>query len=378
MGQLVAIVTLLLSGNESDMENKFDRSGCLLALLSPLFVIVLIEIGLRIIKPPVTFAISGSCLVQEDAQVGYRYRPHSTSHLQQYNEIDNVIVINSLGFHDIERDLTIDQYRILALGDSFTTAGQVPVAAGWTQTIEQQLADTAVINLGVDGFGTDRQLKLLEQYAPILKPEAVILAFYENDVQDVLAQVTLDCYDGYLLIYQTEAQKEQFIAFLEDHEPTPAAFWLAEHSSFYRVMAVLFAQNGFLLVGKSISPPNIDLPLEPLPEAPPGLMPDLFAQFEALAEEYDFQIIVVPVPGKKEPTQSLAILEQQLDGAEWPHIQIVDVYPMMEEQFQSDGREHADLYFVYDGHFNEYGYALFGQAAATVLEEQLALEKRVE
>ncbi len=353
------------------MRFQFDRGGCLLALLSVILVIFLIEVGLRLLKPPVTFTISGPCLVQEDDQFGYRYRPNASGRLQQYNEIDNWIVINSLGFHDVEHDLMATQRRILVLGDSFTAASQVPAEEGWTQIVEQQLTDTAVINLGVDGFGTDRQLKLLEYYAPILQPEVVILAFFENDVQDILASVTLDCYDDHLLIYQTDAQKQQLITFLNDHRPTSMAYWLANHSFFYRAIALLTTQNGFLLGQRSLAPQNIGVPLEPLPDLLPGLLPDLFTQFEALAEEYDFQIFVVPVPGKDDPQGSRAVLEESLDGKEWSHIEIVDVYPMMEKQYGADGRQRSDLYFVYDGHFNRYGYTVLGQAVAAVLKEKL-------
>jgi hypothetical protein len=81
-------------------------------------------------------------------------------------------------------------------------------------------------------------------------------------------------------------------------------------------------------------------------------MPELFTRFDALAEKYDFQIFVVPIPGKDDPRASLTVLEQSLDGKEWPHITIIDVYPAMEEQYRAEGYERSDLYFVYDGHFN--------------------------
>ena len=356
------------------MKLKFDRSGCLLALFSVFFVVFLVEIGLRLLKPPVTFKNSGPCLVQLDDRFGYRYRPNTSGRFQQYNEIDNWVVINSLGFHDVEHDLTANDRRILVLGDSFTAASQVPVAEGWTQLVEQQLTDTAVINLGVDGYGTDRQLKLLEYYAPILQPEVVILAFFENDVKDVLAATILDCYDGYLIAYQTDSQKQQLTAFLNDNKPTRMAYWLAERSYFYRAVALLTTENGILLNQQSLAPKHIGVSLEPLPDLPPDLMPDLFTQFEALAERYEFQIYVVPIPGKGEPQASLTALEQSLDGKAWPHIEILDVYPAMEELYRADGFEQSDLYFVYDGHFNHDGYAFFGQAVADALDERFLSE----
>lgn len=353
------------------MKFKVDRVSCLLVLLGPVFVILLIEIGLRLLKPPITFTISTPCLVQEDAQTGYRFRPLSSGRLQQYNEIDNWIAMNSLGFHDIEHDLTLEQSRILVLGDSFTAATQVPVVAGWTQIVEHELRNTAVINLGVDGYGTDRQLKLLEYYAPILEPDIVILAFYENDIQDILADVVMDCYEDYLLVYQTNSQKQQLITFLDNHKPTPIAYWLSDHSSLYRVMAMLLTENGFLMSQNGISPQNINVPLEPLTEPQSEIVLELFSQFEILAQKHQFEIYIMPVPGKYDPDSSLATLEQYMGTTKWSHIQIIDVYPIMKNQFQADGRQHTDLYFVYDGHFNAYGYALFGQAVANALQQEI-------
>ncbi len=103
-------------------------------------------------------------------------------------------------------------------------------------------------------------------------------------------------------------------------------------------------------------------------------MPDLFTQFDALAEEYDFQIYVIPVPGKADPRASLTVLEQSLDGKGWPNIEIIDVYPAMEEQYKADGHQRSDLYFVYDGHFNPLGHAYFGEAVATALHKRFLPE----
>ena len=335
--------------------------------LSVLFVFVFVEAGLRLLKIPVTFTAFTPCLVQEDPQFGYRFQPNASGQLQQYNEIDNYIVMNSEGFHDIEHDLTAKTNRILVLGDSFTSAGQVPIDSGWTQLIEKGVEDTSVFNMGIDGYGTDRQLKLLQHYAPLLHPDVVIVAFFENDINDILAQITLDCYDDQLLVYQNDDQKEQMIAFIDDHKPSDFAYWLAERSYFYRTLAVLFTPSGFLLGGNRISPNNIDIPIDPLPPVPDQLLSDLFEEFENLASVHDFQIYIIPVPSRDDPEQSLALLEEQLDGEMWPHIQIVDLYPQMKAQMNRDGVEHQELYFKYDGHFNKNGYALFGNTVADFL-----------
>lgn len=348
---------------------KISWGGCLAILFNIFFILFLFEFGLRLMQPTTTLTAFGHpCQIAEDPQLGYRFFPDSSGRIQLYNEIDNVVVMNSGGFHDIEHDLWAKSNRILVLGDSFTSANQVPIEAGWTQIVEQELEDTSVINLGVDGYGTARQLKLLEQYAPMVNPQIVILAFFENDVTEILAQTKLDCYDDHLLVYQNEDQKQQLMTFLDESKPSELSFLLGRYSVFYRVVATLTSPSGFLLGKNTIIPADIGISLEPLPEEPPDLLPNLFEQFEGLAEQYDFEMVVIPVPSRDNPEKSLALLtERQIDSDTWKRIQVIDLYPEMKAQMDADGLEHKDLYFEFDGHFNKNGYALFGKQVAEYL-----------
>ena len=45
----------------------------------------------------------------------------------------------------------------------------------WTQTLERELHATSVVNLGLDGTGTDVHLAILKEYLSEHQPEMVIL-----------------------------------------------------------------------------------------------------------------------------------------------------------------------------------------------------------
>ncbi len=101
--------------------------------------------------------------------------------------------INSLGFRD-DREYAIDKapgtYRILVLGDSVTFGHGALSNTTYPYLLEQRLKQWRpdvkweVWNLGVPGYNTTQELKVLERVGPRYKPDLVVVGFYENDLQD--------------------------------------------------------------------------------------------------------------------------------------------------------------------------------------------------
>ncbi len=107
-------------------------------------------------------------------------------------EYYNLISLNNYGLHD--DDLTMekpsDTFRILILGDSFPQGWQVKLEQGFPWLMEQELNQTSsrkieVINMGVDTYGTDRELLLFASLGWRFQPDLVLLSFYTgNDIKD--------------------------------------------------------------------------------------------------------------------------------------------------------------------------------------------------
>ena len=74
------------------------------------------------------------------------------------------------------------QTRIVVLGDSFTFGEQARDEDVWPAMLEEQLDDTEVLNLGVHGYGTDQQLRVLEEEGIKYHPDIVVLGFFVEDI----------------------------------------------------------------------------------------------------------------------------------------------------------------------------------------------------
>ncbi|HET6373332.1 MAG TPA: SGNH/GDSL hydrolase family protein, partial [Candidatus Polarisedimenticolia bacterium] len=101
--------------------------------------------------------------------------------------------INALGFRGEEfpaakRPGTL---RILCLGDSYTFGPYVEDHEAFPATLERILKQRAsapepeVINAGANGFTIVDELEFLKRKALALEPDVVIVAFTQNDLQDL-------------------------------------------------------------------------------------------------------------------------------------------------------------------------------------------------
>jgi lysophospholipase L1-like esterase len=73
--------------------------------------------------------------------------------------------------------------RIVALGDSFTFGVGVPDDATWPAQLEAGLPGVEVANLGQPAFAHDQMYFALADDGVPLEPDAVILGFYEHDLE---------------------------------------------------------------------------------------------------------------------------------------------------------------------------------------------------
>jgi len=120
-------------------------------------------------------------LYMPDPTRGYTLRPGSHSHYLT-PEIDVSIDISSDGLRDTPlADARRSQYRVLAVGDSFTMGLGVAQEDTWCERLEHllQTQDTtrtaSVVNAGVPGY-SPRQIRFrLEELFPVVEPHLVIV-----------------------------------------------------------------------------------------------------------------------------------------------------------------------------------------------------------
>ena len=118
------------------------------------------------------------------------FRPEVTIH-QVWDLIPYAITTNSLGFRgpEITREKPEGTTRIIALGDSITQGFYVDNPDTFPLLLQQGLNkqghQVEVINAGLGGTSIDRQIEIYNRFCNDLDPDAVLLTFVLNDIDDL-------------------------------------------------------------------------------------------------------------------------------------------------------------------------------------------------
>lgn len=191
----------------------------LLALVSIVVALALLEIGARFLPPPFDSSHTNPAETCWPA-TGWRGQPNFETIIATENMIHD-LKLNSLGMHDTEHAIPKppNTTRILMLGDSFVHAIQVPEAETTHQILEDRLNQgdaspaVQVISAGVSGWGTGQQLRYYQTEGRDYQPDLVLLMFYlGNDVKDNLPGrgITVNgknCYAPYFTLINNQLDR---------------------------------------------------------------------------------------------------------------------------------------------------------------------------
>ena len=113
---------------------------------------------------------------------GWSIKPN----LNRYQSAGHPPVTSNAQGWRAERDYVYERRagvaRLVVLGDSFTFGEQARDQDVWPVQLERQLDGTEVLNLAVRGYGTDQQLRVLEEEGVLYRPDVVVLGFFVEDV----------------------------------------------------------------------------------------------------------------------------------------------------------------------------------------------------
>ena len=128
--------------------------------------------------------------------------------------------------------------RILVLGDSHTQGFEVRQDHTYAACLEKRLGamghPTEVFNCGVSGFGTAEQLVFLENEGLKYKPDAVVVGWFANDLNDNVSAGLFAVRDGKLV----EEKHEHLpgVNVLNALNSWSMLRWLSEDSYFYSLL----------------------------------------------------------------------------------------------------------------------------------------------
>jgi len=107
----------------------------------------------------------------------------------QYSQPEFTILIdtNSQGLRDVDRSLSKEQFKILALGDSFTFGVGVELKDTYLSRLEQMINRSggtkfSIIKAGIIGYSTYNEKVYLEQEGLNYHPDMVLVQFWWDDL----------------------------------------------------------------------------------------------------------------------------------------------------------------------------------------------------
>lgn len=169
-----------------------------------------------------------------------RLRPKTTF---QHTSVDGSwrFTTNAQGFRDT-RDWSHERTpgigRVLVLGDSHTQGFECRQDRTYSAVLERKLhaggKPTEVFNCGISGFGTAEQLAFLENEGLKYKPDAVVLGWFANDLDDNVKSALFAVRDGKLVAEKFTHQPG--VAVLDALNRWAPLRWLSEHSYFYSLL----------------------------------------------------------------------------------------------------------------------------------------------
>lgn len=88
--------------------------------------------------------------------------------------------VEHIGHRDVG---TRAPFRAVALGDSFTFCDDSPAESCWVKLLAQRIG-VSIANLGVNGYSTLAEARMLDKIGPVLRPRLVLVGFFPNDFKD--------------------------------------------------------------------------------------------------------------------------------------------------------------------------------------------------
>jgi len=310
-----------------------------------------------------------------NAEVGCRVNPQSDTSLRFCDELSEgtsrsrLCRINAQGFQG-DADFTPEnapkaEYRILALGDSFTWGATARIGSSWLETLEARLETNGqpvtVWNAAIPGTGTRQALANARQLVPIMKPDVVLLGFLPgNDFVDNLypldSSVDLLMGDERILVYR----------YFIDRNFNPLR--LSDQSVYFRAVRKPAALNDLeVLLGQtSLGSVAVNTVKNLMTADTSRVSPAIVARTEALLTELrDFladlgvPLVIVNIPSHFDYPQpsEWRLAFQSLSQA--LNLSVVEVYDAV----------NGDLYLPPpDGHWGDEGHMLAGERVAACLE----------
>jgi hypothetical protein len=282
--------------------------------------------------------------LQEDPLVGWL--PHPLS--QRPGENTNSASMRGSREYSLEKPPGVR--RLAVVGDSFTFGLDVADEETYCAQLERATPGIEVLNLGVNGYGTDQQYLRWKRDAAPYHPDVVLLGFYLPDVDRNVLSVR-------------ELRKPRFV--LEGDElrlievpATPLRASTAKLAPSCRSTSRVL--DFFAYLKRGISDPEDELEFQEKVRLAAAILERF--QAEVRAQGSFFAVVLIPHPLLFDDPYQRRLAQAIEEGGTRAGFPVLDLTPRLAEE----AREHPDRPLYGDSeHWNRDGHAM---AAAWILE----------
>lgn len=158
------------------------KKNILLLIVSTVIVLAICELFVRIVFPQIN---THDAMFQFDETLGWEFIPNKKGTIVYEGGINLTVQVNEEGYRDTSFQNKKGDTKIMVLGDSFVSNISVEDNEVFTQVMENQLEETSVYNLGVNGYGQVQEYLVLKEWYPKLQPNLIMVMIYlRNDFTD--------------------------------------------------------------------------------------------------------------------------------------------------------------------------------------------------
>lgn len=254
----------------------------------------------------------------------------------------------------------------VAIGDSFTEGVGVPLEEKWTELLEGNLGKD-VVNMGVGSFSATQAVRQFEKFGSGLNPEVVIYQFNPTDFsEDVTFHQWIEAGSpGYYREFG-----------VGDNLSLGPRKWANENLWSYRLLKLLVKRdsNLFLFQNESLSimlNKRADLSTQNYRDGFEIAKPSIL-NLKDKAESVGAELVIIIIPLREQ-----LYIELEPEAAEektfWTNSAMMEFCEENKIKCHDTTQEFKEfsgeqIYFTYDGHFNEKGYSLLAGFVQNYLE----------
>lgn len=321
-------------------------------------VYLIIEVCLIIVNPANIKATNyyGQYISQYETKESSYYhlrKPHQSYKLSK-SEYSFTRTANSLGIPDNEWKLPKEKntIRILCLGDSFTEGDGAHFDSSYVsflrRSLQKKYHHVEVLNAGRCGSDPFFDFKLLKDSLLQFKPDIVLQSFTENDLYFDMA-----IRGGY-----ERFQADKTLKFRHKY------WWEPVYAMSYISRIFFYTIGGY---DKNLIQKN---EYQGIIQEMKGKSVQLFTDYQQLAEQNNFQLIVFSFPFKtiySEENIYDQFYKDMNDRFKGKNITYYSLKPCYESTYQAEKTTFDQYYWVKDGHHNAKGYEMMAKCLENIL-----------